>query len=82
MRNSSEVLSGVEAMVMEVHRRNGGSLEALDTSLRLMDPALRLDSLDLAEIMALVEREYGASPFNSTPPPSTWADVVRAVAQA
>lgn len=66
-------------LVLAVHRRNGGQLTALDTSLRLLDPALKLDSLDLAEIMVAVERETGRSPFDAPTPPRTWDDLLRAV---
>lgn len=66
-------------LVLAVHRRNGGQLEELDTNVRLLDPALRLDSLDLAEIMVAIERETGQSPFDSTVPPRTWEDVLRRV---
>jgi hypothetical protein len=61
--------------VLIVHRRNGGTLDAIDTSLRLLDPVLRIDSLDLAEILVALERDTGASPFDATPPPRTWGDV-------
>jgi len=62
-------------MVLAVHRRNGGSLDALDFSLRLLDPTLKLDSLDLAEIMVAVEREFGVSPFDAPSPPQTWGEL-------
>jgi hypothetical protein len=67
-------------LVLSVHRRNGGSLTSLDTSLRLLDPVLRLDSLDLAEIMVAIERETGRSAFDAPTPPRTWDDLLRAVA--
>ena len=64
---------------MAVHRRNGGQLEQLNFNTRLLDPALRLDSLDLAEIMVAIEKESGLSPFESDPPPRTWAELLVAV---
>ena len=67
--------STIESLVLAVHRRNGGSMEALDPSLRLLDPVLGIDSLDLAEIMAEIEKKWGVSPFNSSVPPVCWADV-------
>ncbi|MHB8524395.1 MAG: phosphopantetheine-binding protein [Limisphaerales bacterium] len=63
-------------MVLRVHRRNGGRLAHLNSALRLLDPTLGLDSLDLAEIMVAIEKEFGVSPFDSPSPPRTWADVV------
>ncbi|MBK9137239.1 MAG: acyl carrier protein [Verrucomicrobia bacterium] len=66
-------------LVLTVHRRNGGQLQELDTNLRLLDPSLRLDSLDLAEIMVAIERETGQSPFDLAVPPRTWEDVLRMV---
>lgn len=66
-------------IVLAVHRRNGGTLATLDLQLRLLDPSLRLDSLDLAEIMASVEREFGCSPFDAPRPPRTWNDVVELI---
>ena len=70
-------------LVLTVHQRNGGTLTALDFALRLMDPALRLDSLDLAEIMVAIEREFGFSPFEASPFPRTWREVAdRAAARA
>lgn len=66
----------LEKLVLGIHRRNGGSLSILDLNCRLQDPALGLDSLDLAEIMAAIERDFGWSPFESNPPPRTWSEVV------
>jgi acyl carrier protein len=72
----------IAGLVLAVHRRNGGRLLELDLQLRLLDPALGLDSLDLAEIMAGVERRFGVSVFDGETVPVIWADVVRAVRQA
>jgi len=73
--NSGTIDPGLERMVLAVHRRNGGTLENVDARLRLLDPKLKIDSLDLAEIMVAIEREYGASPFDAAPPPRTWGDM-------
>ncbi|HOK77210.1 MAG TPA: hypothetical protein PLW35_05740 [Verrucomicrobiota bacterium] len=73
--NSGTIDSGLERLVLAVHRRNGGTLDNVDPGLRLLDPKLRIDSLDLAEIMVAIEREYGASPFDAARPPRTWGDV-------
>jgi len=74
-----DVASRLQKLVLAVHRRNGGQLKKLDFTARLLDPALRLDSLDLAEIMVGLEKESGVSPFESATPPRTWADVLVAV---
>lgn len=66
----------VEGIVLSVHRRNGGCLERLDFNLRLLDPALGLDSLDLAEIVASIEKTCNGSPFDSPSPPRTWAELI------
>lgn len=65
----------IAQLVLAVHRRNGGSLQSFDAGLRLLDPALKLDSLDLAEIMVAIEREFGASPFDAATVPKTWRAV-------
>lgn len=65
--------------VLAVHRRNGGTLPGLDVSLPILDPRLAIDSLDLAEIMACLEKEIGVSPFERGRP-KTWAEVVTLLA--
>ncbi len=65
---------------MIVHRRNGGTLDRVDPAWRLLEPSLRIDSLDLAEIMVAVERESGCSPFDAPKPPRTWAELADTVA--
>ena len=71
----------IEQMVLTVHRRNGGTLAALDGQWRLLDKRLALDSLDLAEIMVAIERQFGVSPFEAPQPPRTWKEVIAAVAR-
>jgi hypothetical protein len=65
----------LQEIVLPVHRRNGGQLTELDFTLALLDPSLRLDSLDLAEIMAAIEHKCGKSPFDGATPPRTWRDI-------
>ncbi|MCZ7637751.1 MAG: acyl carrier protein [Verrucomicrobia bacterium] len=68
----SEYAPRLAALVLAVHRRNGGQLEQLDFGSRLQAPELRLDSLDLAELMVAVEREFGVAPFDAPEIPRTW----------
>ena len=69
----------ISSLVLAVHRRNQGRLIALDLRWRLLEPALGLDSLDLAEIVAAIERRFAVSLFDAGQAPATWADVARAV---
>ena len=69
----------IEALVMAIHRRNGGLRKRLNPGLRLLDPALGLDSLDLAEIVVAIEKQFGISPFNVAEPPRTWGDLARSI---
>jgi hypothetical protein len=64
----------IESAVLAVHRRNGGVATHLDFSLRLLDPSLHLDSMDLAEIVAELERRSGWSPMDNVARPVTWGD--------
>ena len=73
MENPAEF---VEALVLRLHRRNGGHLTALDASLPTLAPELLIDSLDLAEIMVAIEKEYGVSPFEAPEPPRNWAGII------
>ncbi len=77
-----EVNERISGMVLSVHRRNGGALTRLEPGWRLLEPALRLDSLDLAEIMVAIERAFGCSPFDAPQPPRTWDEVSAAVTLA
>lgn len=74
------LLRSLEAIVLAVHRRNGGQLASLDLGLRLLDPVLLLDSLDLAEIVVAFQKQTGASPFDSPHPPRTWAELAASIA--
>jgi hypothetical protein len=73
----NEHTAKLAALVLAVHRRNGGQLEQLDFSSCLQAPELRLDSLDLAELMVAVEREFGVAPFDAPEIPRTWGDILR-----
>lgn len=74
--NSGDLTEKVSRIVLGIHLRHGGSLTALNLQWALLQPELGLDSLDLAEIMATVEAEFGVSPFESGTP-KTWGDIVR-----
>ena len=71
----------LESLLLTIHRRNGGQLQAIDFSLPLLHPSLQIDSLDLAEIMVAVEREFGVSPFEAPVPPKTWDCINRMLSQ-
>ena len=58
--------------MLNVHRRNGGNLSNLDFGWRFLEAALLLDSLDLAEILALLEVKYQYAPFEAPTLPSTF----------
>lgn len=75
----SDAASQIEEIVLGVHRRNGGARMRLDFGLRLLDPSLSLDSLDLAEISVSIERRFHCAPFDATVPPRTWVDLLRQV---
>ena len=78
MRSSANA-ARVEALVLSVHRRNGGKLSKLSWDWRLLEPALGIDSLDLAEIVAFIEKEFGVSPFDGTSVPKTWDDLMQTI---
>ena len=70
-----DISQRLEDLVLAVHRRNGGQLQRLEFGARLLAPELRLDSLDLAELMVAIEREFGVSPFDAPQVPRTWNDI-------
>lgn len=78
---TNRIPSQVEALVLAVHRRNSGHLSTLDLSWRLLEPSLGIDSLDLAEIIVGIEREFGFSPFDGPKAPATWGELVEILTQ-
>lgn len=72
-----EIRARIESLVLSVNHRNGGPLGRLDFSLRLLDPSLGLDSLDLAEVVVDLEKQFGRSPFDSAKPPRTWEELAQ-----
>jgi acyl carrier protein len=78
----SDLAQQLESIVLVVHRRNGGTLQHLDLNLKLLDPCLGLDSLDLAEVIVAIERRFNYAPFDAPVPPRTWAELLAALEQA
>jgi|GEM_PF-999522 len=74
---ADDIRSSIEKLVLTLHQRNGGDLTAMDWGWRLLEPALKLDSLDLAEIVVAIEKDYRVSLFDLPQPPRTWDEVVR-----
>jgi acyl carrier protein len=72
-----EVRRQIETLVLSLVHRNGGTLGTLDFSLRLLDPSLGIDSLDLAEILVQLEKQHGRSPFDAAVPPRTWEQLAQ-----
>ena len=67
----------LQEVVLGIHRRNGGAEVSLPLGDELMGGRLGLDSLDVAEVMVEVERVHKVSPFEFSPRPRTWGDVLR-----
>ena len=44
-----------------------------------MHPTLGLDSMDMAEVVATIQRDYGVMLFEGNNNPKTWDDVVRII---
>lgn len=80
MKSAEEAVRRLEGLVLAVHRRHGGVLDAVPWEAPLLGGPVGLDSLDLAEVMVAVERELGVEPFAVADPPRTWAEV-RAVVE-
>jgi acyl carrier protein len=74
-----EIRGRIEALVLSVNHRNGGTVDRLDFSLRLLDPGVGLDSLDLAEVVVDLEKQFGRSPFDSARPPRTWEELAQSL---
>jgi acyl carrier protein len=78
MTRRDQIEQRVAALTLGIHRRNGGKLSVLLPEQKLLDPSLGLDSLDLAEVMAALEREFGVSPFEQAAP-RTWGEIIDAI---
>lgn len=66
----------VSTKVLSVHQRNGGMMKQLDINLPLRDETLLLDSLDIAEIVAEIEREYRVNLFEDDANIICWNHIV------
>jgi acyl carrier protein len=69
----------IEKAVLRVHRRQGGIQEKLDFKTKILTPELMIQSLDLAEIITLIEDRFEVSPFESDGQLETWQDMVALV---
>jgi acyl carrier protein len=78
--NVTDAMTKISAIVLGIHQRHGGSLSVLEPDWALLHPDLQIDSLDLAEIMAELEVEFGISPFERGTP-KTWGDVVNLIVE-
>ena len=79
--HESDIAIRIENLVLSIHRRNGGVLSSLNLDLGLLDKSLLIDSLDLAEIMVAVEREFNCNPFSVPEAPRTWRDLIHLIEQ-
>ncbi len=69
----------IESCVREIQRRNGNSRVRLRPAMRLQDPQLGLDSLDIAEVFVWIEKTYGVASGDAKGFPHTWRDVISAI---
>lgn len=74
--NITEPRAFLERLVLAIDRRNGGTATSLHLESRFLDPRLQLDSLDLAEVFAQVEREFKVNVFDSDYLPRTWNELI------
>lgn len=75
----SEIGARIEQAVLRVHRLKGGGLSRLDFDFRLLEPALRLEPFDLAELIVAIERAFGCSLRECALQIRTWAELVARV---
>ena len=68
--------SYIENLILRIHKRNGGSLNSLNYDLELTHPTLGLDSMDMAEVVATIQRDYGVMLFEGNNNPKTWNEVI------
>lgn len=67
----SSVRLRIAELLHLVQERNGVRTEGWEWEWRLLDGRLGIDSLDLAEILAGLERDFGVAPFDHATP-ETW----------
>ena len=66
----------VEGTIRAFIDRIGKPVEVLGDDLPLYADGIGLDSLETAELSALLEDAYGADPFQAGPMPQTVGDIV------
>lgn len=71
----------IQSLVVELHQRQGGGegQPELDFQSHLNDERWRVDSMDLAEIVARIHRDFGVLVFEQASTPVYWADIVRII---
>ena len=67
----------LEEVCFSIHERNGGvRFKPFPWDERFLSGTLNLDSLDLAEVFAVLEIEFGLKPFERKAVPSTWIEIL------
>lgn len=74
--NGSERSRVLHELVLGIHRRNGGTEHEMDPGAPLIGGALGLNSLDLAEVVVVIERRFGLVLFGQGRHPENWQDVL------
>lgn len=71
-----DVENEVKRIVERILRRNGGAVEDLDFDQPMLGSKQRIDSLDLAEVIATLEDRTGLSLDEGHDFPRTWRELV------
>lgn len=66
----------LEDLVIRIHRRNSGLERVLDLSEPILSGKYQVDSMDLAEIVATIQKDFGLTLFEDNKFPRVWGDVV------
>lgn len=75
----SEISNRIEQALLLVHRLNGGTQSQLNLDCRLADPALYLDPIDVAQLIAAIEGAFGCSLRRYRKRIETWKDLAEQV---
>lgn len=70
--SQGDVASTVRSFISKVKKRRKG----VDLDASLYSEGIGLDSLDVAELSAVLEDEYGVDPFSDGEMPETVGDIV------